>query len=396
MSRPSTREVLIVGGGIGGAAAALALAKCGWRARVLEKASEFGEIGYGIQQGPNAYRMLDWLGVMKALEPQAVFTRNLILVDALTDRELVRIDCGAAFRQRYGAPYTVVHRRDLHGALLDACRQRDEISLHTSKELVDYTDRGTSVVARFADGSEYEGAALVGADGLRSRVREMVIGDGPPRAAGHVTYRGVVPLDQIRDQSHFDDMVIWCGPNLHFVQYRLRGGTVMNNVATIVSRKFARGERADYGGPDELMETFARTTPHVQEMLSYVGKDKNWLLHDRDPLPGWTRGNVTLLGDAAHPTLQYLAQGACMAIEDAVVLGAKLRGAGSEVGAALQAYEQERYLRAIRVPITSRIFGGILHCDGGTRDLRNHLLSQRAPDTSWEFDWLYKGIEAPG
>jgi len=395
MSKAGAAEILIAGGGIGGVAAALALAKRGLRSRVLEKAPEFGEIGYGIQQGPNAYRMLDWLGVMKALEPQAVFTQNLILIDALTDRELTRISCGDAFRRRFGAPYTVVHRRDLHGALLDACRQRDEISLHTSKELTDFTDRGTSVVARFADGSEYEGAALIGADGVRSRTREIVIGDGPPRPAGHVTYRGVVAFDQIKDQSHFDDMVIWIGPNLHFVQYRLRGGTVMNNVATVVSRKFARGERENYGGPDELMETFSRTTPHVQEMLSYVGKDKNWVLHDRDPLPGWTRGNVTLLGDAAHPTLQYLAQGACMAIEDAVVLAAKLQKAGKDVNAALLAYEKERYLRAIRVPITSRIFGEIIHCDGGARDLRNHLMAQRTPDTTWEVDWLYKGIEVP-
>ncbi len=395
MNAPRDREILIAGGGIGGVAAALALAKCGWRARVFEKAPEFGEIGYGIQQGPNAYRVLDWLGVMKALEPQAVFTRNLILVDALTDRELARIPCGDAFRQRYGAPYTVVHRRDLHGALLDACRNRDEIALHTSKELVDFTDRGDGVVARFADGSEYAGAALIGADGLRSRVRERIIGDGPPRPSGHVTYRGVVPLDQVKDQSHFDDMVIWCGPDLHFVQYRLRGGTVMNNVATVVSRKFRQGEREHYGGPEELMEAFSRTTPHVQEMLSCVGKDKNWLLHDRDPLPGWTQGRVTLLGDAAHPTLQYLAQGACMAIEDAVVLALKLRDAGREVGLALEAYERERYLRAIRVPVTARIFGEILHCDGGTRDLRNHLLSQRTNETTWEFDWLYRGIPLP-
>ncbi len=395
MSNTSGREILVVGGGIGGVATALALAKRGLRSRVLEKAPEFGEIGYGIQQGPNAYRMLDWLGVMKALEPQAVFTKNMILIDALTDKELTRISCGPAFHRRFGAPYTVVHRRDLHGALLDACRQRDEISLHTSKELVDFTDRGTSVIARFADGSEYEGAALIGADGLRSRAREIVIGDGPPRPAGHVTYRGVVPFDQIKDQSHFDDMVIWIGPNLHFVQYRLRGGTVMNNVATVVSGKFARGERENYGGPDELTEVFSRTTPHVREMLSYVGKDKNWMLHDRDPLPGWTRGNVTLLGDAAHPTLQYLAQGACMAIEDAVVLAAKLEKAGKDVNAALLAYEKERYLRAIRVPITARIFGEIIHCDGGARDLRNHLMAQRTPDTTWEVDWLYKGIEVP-
>lgn len=395
MSSSPRNEILIVGGGIGGVALALALARRGLRSRVLEKAAEFGEIGYGIQQGPNAYRMLDWLGVMKDLEPQAVFTKNLILIDALTDRELTRISCGQAFRERYRAPYTVVHRRDLHGALLDACREYDEIGLHTSKELVDFTDRGGSVVARCADGSEYEGAALIGADGLRSRVRELVIGDGPPRAAGHVTYRGVVPFDQVKDQSHFDDMVIWIGPNLHFVQYRLRGGTVMNNVATVVSRKFERGERENYGGPDELMEAFARTTPQVREMLSYVGTEKNWVLHDRDPLPGWTRGRVTLLGDAAHPTLQYLAQGACMAIEDAVVLSRTLAAAGrGEINAALDAYEKERYLRAIRVPITARLFGEIIHSDGGARDLRNHLMAQRTPETFWEVDWLYRGIEA--
>src|SRR3954470_22437512 len=357
MANPS--EILIVGGGIGGVATALALAKRGIRSQVFEKAPEFGEIGYGIQQGPNAYRMLDWLGVMKELEPQAVFTRNLILIDALTDRELTRIDCGAKFRARYGAPYTVVHRRDLHGALLDACRRRGEIALHTSKELVCFEDRGTGVVARFADGSQAEGRVLVGADGLRSRVREIVIGDGAPRPAGHVTYRGVVPVDQVRDQSHFDDMVIWIGPSLHLVQYRLRGGTVMNNVATVVSRKFALGERDHYGGPDELMDVFSRTTPHVQEMLSYVGKDKNWVLHDREPNPGWVKGNVCLLGDAAHPTLQYLAQGACMAIEDAVVISAKLaaalKGGAGSVEPALRSYKEERYLRTARVMVTSRI-----------------------------------------
>jgi 2-polyprenyl-6-methoxyphenol hydroxylase-like FAD-dependent oxidoreductase len=389
-------EILIVGGGIGGVAAALALAKRGISSQVFEKAPEFGEIGYGIQQGPNAYRMLDWLGVMKDLEPQAVFTKSLILIDALTDRELTRIDCGPKFRARYGAPYTVVHRRDLHGALLSACRRRGDIGLHVSKELVDFEQRPGGVVARFADGTECEGRALVGADGLRSRVREIVIGDGAPRPAGHVTYRGVVPVDQVRDRSHFDDMVIWIGPNLHLVQYRLRGGTVMNNVATVVSKKFALGEREHYGGPEELEEVFSRTTPHVQEMLSYVGKDKNWVLHDREPHPGWVQGNVCLLGDAAHPTLQYLAQGACMAIEDAVVISAKIAAAGKNgIEAALRSYEEERYLRTARVTVTARLFGAIIHCDAGTRDLRNHLVSGRDPDDAWEVDWLYKGIQVP-
>jgi salicylate hydroxylase len=389
-------EILIIGGGIGGVASALALARRGISSQVFEKAPEFGEIGYGIQQGPNAYRMLDWLGVMKDLEPQAVFTRNLILIDALTDKELTRISCGETFRKHFRAPYTVVHRRDLHGVLLEACRKRGEIRLHTSKELTEFEDRADGVVARFADGSEYQGRALIGADGLRSRVREIVIGDGPPRPAGHVTYRGVVPVAEVRDQSHFDDMVIWIGPNLHLVQYRLRGGTVMNNVATVASCRFENGERQNYGGPDELAEVFSRTTRSVQEMLGYVGKDKNWVLHDREPRPGWTRGKVALLGDAAHPTLQYLAQGACMAIEDSVVLSgllAKALGKGGDVPAALQAYEKERYLRTARVTITSRIFGDIIHADGGSRDLRNHLLAQRTPETFWEIDWLYRGIE---
>src|SRR5207302_10333958 len=161
--------------------------------------------------------------------------------------------------------------------------------------------------------------------------------------------RGVNPLDQAKDQSHFDDMVIWIGPNLHFVQYRLRGGTVMNNVATVVRDEFARGERHGYGGPDELAEVFSRTTPHVQEMLGYVGKDKNWVLHDREPRPGWTCGKVALLGDAAHPTLQYLAQGACMAIEDAVVLSGKIEGAGREVTDGHCGKKQERCMRTARV-----------------------------------------------
>jgi salicylate hydroxylase len=234
---------------------------------------------------------------------------------------------------------------------------------------------------------------LIGADGLRSRVREIVIGDGPPRPVGHVSYRGVVPFDQVKDQSHFDDMVIWIGPNLHFVQYRLRGGTVMNNVATVASERFERGERQNFGGPDELADAFSRTTPHVRDMLSYVGTDKNWVLHDREPMPGWTRGNVTLLGDAGHPTLQYLAQGACMAIEDAVVLSGKLEQAGADVNAALLAYERERYLRTARVTITSRIFGDIIHCRGAARDLRNHLLAGRDPGNPWEVDWLYRGIQ---
>ena len=219
-----------------------------------------------------------------------------------------------------------------------------------------------------------------------------LIGDGAPRVSGHVTYRGVVPVDEIRDKSRFDDMTIWQGPGLHLVQYRLRGGTVMNNVATFDSPRFAAGQINDFGGPDELIEMYSRTTAHVQQMLSYISRDKHWILCDREPRPDWSHGNATLLGDAAHPTLQYLAQGAVMAMEDAVVLADILAQAAGDIPAGLLAYRDERYLRTARVQITSRIFGQIMHARGGARDLRNHLMSKRDPENFGEIDWLYRGI----
>lgn len=390
----SNLQVLIAGGGIGGLAVALALARKGIRSQVFERAPEFGEIGYGLQLGPNAHKVLSRLGIVQAVEATAVFTSALIAMDALTDRELTRINTGEKFRERFGAPYMVVHRRDLHGALLDACRGCKEIELHTSKSLVRFEDDGKQITAHFADATLATGSLLVGADGLNSVTRTTIMGDGAPRVAGHVTYRGVVPIEEIQDRSHFDDMVVWMGPGLHLVQYRLRGGTVMNNVATFNSAKFHGGNAKDFGGPDELLEAYAKTTPRVQQMLTYISKDKNWILCDREPRPDWTRGNATLLGDAAHPTLQYLAQGAVQAMEDAVVLADKLAapGASGNINAALQAYAAERYMRTTRIVIGSRIFGEVFHAKGGARDLRNYLMSQRDPDNFWECEWIYRGI----
>ena len=385
------KEILIAGGGIGGLAAALALALKGRRVRVLEKAPEFGEIGYGIQMGPNVSRMLDRLGVLEAIESHAFFPDALIFADALDNREITRIAVGKFFRQRYGYRYFVVHRRDLHGEILKACRQRGEILLETSRGVTHFEQRADAVLVRCDGGAEVEGAALVGADGLWSPTRQVLIGDGAPRAAGHFVYRGVVPMDQITDRSRADAMTIWGGPHLHLVQYRLRGGTVMNNVATIASRRFRKGG-PEAGAPDELEEMFARAHPHVRDMLRYVSRERNWVLHDREPATNWSNGRVTLLGDAAHPTLQYLAQGAQMAIEDAVVLADKVAAAGENFEPAFQAYQRERMNRSARVVLSSRFFGEVLHVDGGARELRNELLRKREPESHAEFDWLYRGI----
>ena len=385
----------MAGGGIGGLAAALALAQKGRKVRVLEKAAEFGEIGYGIQMGPNVARMLDRLGVLKALEPTSVFPEALIFADALTNEEISRISLGQSFVARYKFRYFVIHRRDLHGGLLEACRQRGEIALEASRGLKTFEQHRDGVRVTCENGAEYEGAALVGADGLWSPTRQSVVGDGAPRVAGHYVYRGVVPDAEIVDRSRINTMTIWGGPDLHMVQYRLRGGTVMNNVATIASRRFRKGE-PNPGAPDELEEIFSRTHPSVRDNLRYVSRERNWVLHDRDPATNWTEGRVTLLGDAAHPTLQYLAQGAQMAIEDGVVLAEKVAAAGEDYSRAFLAYQRERMNRSARVVLSSRFFGEYIHVDGGARELRNELARGRDPDNPWEVDWLYRGIEVDG
>jgi len=387
--------ILIAGGGIGGLSAALALARKGRRVRVLEKAPEFGEIGYGIQMGPNVSRMLDRLGLLKALEPHSVFPDALIMVDAIENREISRITLGDRFRERYQYRYFVIHRRDLHGEIYEACKRREEITLEASRGLAGFEERGSSVIVRCENGAEYEGAALVGAEGLWSPTRAAIVGDGAPRVTGHVTYRGVVPTGEIIDRSHLDSMTIWVGPSFHLVQYRLRGGAVMNNVASVSSRRFRRGEK-DFGGWDELEEAVSRAAPPVRDMLRYFGRDRNWVLHDRDPVTNWARGRVTLLGDAAHPTLQYLAQGANMAIEDGVVLAEKVAAAGEDYARAFLAYQRERMNRTARVVLSSRFFGEYFHVDGGARELRNELARRRDPDNPWEVDWLYRGIEVDG
>jgi salicylate hydroxylase len=389
------REILVSGGGIGGLAAALALARKGRRVRVLEKAPEFGEIGYGIQMGPNVARMLDRLGVLEALEPASFFPQALVFADALSNEELSRISLGKAFRERYGYRYFVIHRRDLLGGLLDACRRRPEVTLSPAHGLREFAEEKDAVVVTCEDGTRIEGAALVGADGLWSPTRKAVIGDGAPRMAGHYVYRGVVPTEEIVDRSRIDTMTIWGGPDLHMVQYRLQGGAVMNNVATICSRRIRRGE-PNPGAPDELEEIFARTHAGVRENLRYISRERSWVLHDREPATNWTRGRATLLGDAAHPTLQYLAQGAQMAIEDAVLLAEKVAAAGEDYHRAFLAYQRERMNRSARVVLTSRFFGEVLHADGGARELRNQLARGRDPDDPVEVDWLYRGIEPDG
>ncbi len=382
-------EVLIVGGGIGGLAAALALARKGIPTQVIEQAAEFKEIGAGIQLGPNVFWMFEALGLTAPIGALAVFPDNLIMMDSITAEEVTRIPLGEAFRKKFKQPYALIHRADLHNVLLDACRKSNLVRLDTSQKVVAVEDAGGGVAATTEGGKVYRGAALIGADGLWSSIRQMVVGDGKPNVAGHITYRAVLPTSEMPEQFRWRDMVLWAGEKVHLVHYPLRTGELFNLVATFHSDRYEEGWDS-FGDPAELHERFAGTCAPVRTLLGKIESWRMWVLCDRPPIKDWSRGRVTLLGDAAHPMLQYLAQGANMAIEDAVCLADRIVAADGDYAAAFQAYQQARYLRTGRVQIMARVYGEFYHASGVARELRNMMLSARTPDDAMAgMEWLY-------
>ena len=392
----------MLGGGIGGLAAALALARRGRAVRVFEQGAEFKEIGAGIQLGPNVYRMFDALGLTAAIERYSVHPDNLVMMDGLTGEEVIRLRVGAdAFRERFdGYRYGVIHRGDLHQVLLDACLAQRGIELLTLKKGERVEDLGDRVLLHLEGGERVEGCALIGADGLWSRTREQLLADGKPRVSGHIAYRAVLPRAEVPDDLWQNNVVLWAGPKTHLVHYPLRRGELYNLVAVFHSDRYEEGWDV-FGDADELRQKFANERPEVKRLLDKINVWKMWVLCDREPVRHYSRGRVTLLGDAAHPMLQYLAQGANMAIEDAVVLAAYAEISGWDFARAFRWYEDARYLRNARVQTTARYYGDIYHASGVVREVRNWFLAPGAkadPGAKPSFEgvaWLYDGIRIP-
>jgi 3-hydroxybenzoate 6-monooxygenase len=388
MSSDRLPETLIVGGGIGGLSAALSLARRGGAVTVLERSKSFAEVGAGIQLAPNATRVLERLGVLEMILPVAVLPRRLVLADAIGARELTSLDL-TDFRARYGAPYLVLHRNDLLNALLEAC-VRSGVVLHTDASVTELKDTGAGAVATCADGREFSADVAIGADGLHSRVRRYFSEDEPVNS-GFVAYRGAVPMGQVERHADLRDVVAWIGPGLHLVQYPLRSGQMYNQVAVFRSRAYLRGE-ADWGDPAELAAAFAGCSEHVRESLKTLSIVNRWPMIDRLPMPDWARGRIALLGDAAHPMLQYLAQGACQAVQDAAVLAAELAAAGDEgrpFSEGLASYAGVRAPRAMRVQRAARTWGEIWHVDGVAKLIRDELLLDRDVADHKHVTWLY-------
>jgi 2-polyprenyl-6-methoxyphenol hydroxylase-like FAD-dependent oxidoreductase len=390
MSNP---DVIVVGGGIGGLSTAYGLSRKGFAVRVLESAAAFGEVGAGLQLAPNCTRILEGYGLLDEARALGVLPKAMVMRDAVDGSELTRLDL-QDMERRYGFPYLVIHRTDLHALFLRAC-ERAGVELVTNTRIVDYEPGAADATVTLADGRKQRAPLVIAADGLRSVAREKFVGDEPVNSA-YVAYRGTVPIDQLENREvDLSQVGVYVGPGCHFVHYGLRGGELLNQVAVFQSLKALRGED-EWGTPDELDRAFEGLDPFIAEGLPYMWRDKWWRMFDRDPIHEWVHGRVVLLGDAAHPPLQYIAQGAIMAIEDGWVLsehaGRKtIKGANSGVDwdAVLRAYSAVRSTHCERVIVTSRAWGNLWHLDGAAREQRNKLL--RARDTyDYSFiDWLY-------
>lgn len=388
-SGSSPLRVIVVGGGIGGFTTALALARRGISVDVLERAPEFKEIGAGLQVGPNAGRLLRELGVFDAVLGRAVLPSRFVIIDVYSGNELHSADF-TGLTERYGAPYTVMHRHDLLTALMDAAAETGLVRATPGKEVIGVDQDGQRATVWCADGTTYEADVLLGADGLNSVVRRQVLDVAPPLTSDYVIYRGPGP----RPEGIEDAVMLYTGDGMHMMQYPMAGGDMINRVVSFRSTRGAPGSE-EWGTPAELFERFASACEPVREALKSLDLETRWVQYDREPQAGWAQGRIALLGDAAHPMRQYLAQGAGQAMEDAVVLASVLAENGDDVHTALKSYEEQRYPRATAVQVNTRFFGEFTHLGGVEAVVRNRLLDLLGDEHEF-VEWLWgDGTVAP-
>ncbi len=425
-----TRQVLVAGGGIGGLAAALAASRAGWDVRLYERASAFGEVGAGVQLGPNVVRVLHSWGLQGELARVAAFPQRLQVRDAVSGSELGVLRLGERALQKYGAPYVTIHRADLHGLLLQAVQAQGNVWLKLGSCLSGYTDTGREVTLQTADSvvasrfeggddgqatpgfselslnwEEVEGDALIGADGLWSRVRELMLGDGAPRVSGHLAYRAMLPQASLPERLRSQQVTAWLGPKLHAVQYPVRGGDWLNLVVIVEGPAPDDLQRWDHHANGADLQAATRNTcAPLRELIEAVTASASpanpawrlWPLCDRPPMSGahqQAKGRVALLGDAAHPMRPYLAQGAGMAIEDAAELGSALAQAldpAFDVPTLLQRYALNRWQRNASVQARSVRNGELFHAQGPLRwgrDAGMKLLGEKVLDVPWLYGY---------
>ncbi|PUE22956.1 hypothetical protein B9Z38_14805 [Limnohabitans sp. MMS-10A-160] len=389
--------VIIVGGGIGGVATALALGRLGLPVQLLEQADQIGAIGYGVQIGPNVMPALERLGVGEAVRQAAYLPEEILLYEMDSGRKLVDIPLRTQqFKARYqGAPYVAIHRVDLHELLLHACRAYPNIDLNQSTQVVEYRNTADGCGVATADGRFIEGAAVIGADGLRSRLRLQLHPGDAPRDTGYLAHRTIVPMAEapasIRKRQ---GVTMWTGPGFHVIYYPLRGGSEMNIVVVV-----RVPPDLDVTDNERYLEHIAtltrRAAPEARDVVQLVNLERRWSIADREPVRRWADGCFTLMGDAAHATLQSLAQGAGMAVEDADTLALLVQTCDNDFAAAFKRFERMRFLRTARVQLESRDLWEIYHCDGTRAEVRSQHFEEKTPEDIYRcLDWLWQSSVA--
>lgn len=379
-------KIVVVGGGIGGLSTALSVARRGHEVEVLER-GEFAEFGAGIQLAPNGIHALDRLGI--DVRATAVHVDELRFMDGVTGAHVASVPVSGEYERRFGNPYLVVHRGDLYRLLYAACRDTPSITLRANTHVTGYTQTPTTAAAVVATGPHAEGDALIGADGIRSAIRHQLVGDGPPRISGITVYRAIVPMTEVPPSLRWRSVTWWAGPRCHFVHYPIAGGEYLNLAASDDNN--ATEAIAGVDVPASLVLSRMSALADVPTRMLRLGREwKSWVLVDRPPVVNWTDGRVTLLGDAAHPMLHYAAQGACQALEDAVLLGELLDCSSGELGARFKAYNAARRDRTARLQEVSVESIRLWHPSGAAAAARNAMLSAMSTrDFHDQLAWMH-------
>jgi len=378
-------DVIVVGGGIGGLAAALSINNTGRSVAVFEQAPEFGEVGAGIQLAPNALEVLDQLGLKEEILKVAVLPKRLVLKDIYSAKEVATLDLGKEFQEEFGQPYVVLHRSDLHRVIYEACKKRENIKFFNNQIIQTAQEVDGTVSITNQNGETYTADAVIGADGLKSNLRKLFSNDELVNSE-YVAYRGTIPIQEISNDVNMEDVIMWIGPNLHLVQYPVRRGELYNQVVVFKSYD---ATKENWGNPDEMTRRFEGSHPEVQNALSFINRQFRWPMFDRLPISNWTKGNITLLGDSAHPMLQYLAQGGVQALEDALVLGDKLKEYDS-YEEAFKAYQEIRIPRSAMVQTSARHWGEIIHADEPVKKMLRNAVFERHHSKDFKVvDFLY-------
>ena len=385
-------RILIVGGGIGGLTAALCLARDGHEVELFEQAETFSEAGAGIQLSPNCSRVLHHLNLEAELVQAGFLPEATEFRDWRSGRLVTSSRLGQAALERYGAPYYHIHRGDLLSILVAAVEAEVGVRLHTSSRITRFRDSDTGVSLEL-QASIYEGDLLIGADGIHSQVRSQLWGEEKPTFTGNVAWRALVPTERLPAGLIKPASTVWWGPGSHFVHYYVKGGAKVNCVCVVEKAGWEVESWTERGEFDELKHDFEGWHSDIQELIDHADRDSlfKWALYDRPPMNTWGKGRVTLLGDACHPTLPFMAQGAAMAIEDAAVLAACFKQA-SEIETMLRRYEDLRRERTAGVQLGSRRNATVFHLSGLAAKARN-LATKRSAGKAMDGLYGYNALD---